>query len=189
MTKTGFLDLFGGGGLNTGRTVLQVMTEKDIPDFLANSQYADAVADTGNEGLFSSICNELLYSESNITMVIRLTDNKYIGHFELNGIDETPEIGIELIEDYHKQGFGYEVCKAMVDFIFDNTDVSSLFYNCYRRNIPSKKLAMKLGAARVGINRVSDKVEEIGLCKEFFEESQEFDLLLYEIRKQNSNTD
>ena len=186
MKKDELIALFSKKPLFTNRTVLRPMSEIDLNDFLTHAACSMSVAGTELEGTFREKCKEQILSETEISFSIHLKeDDKYIGYFELKGLDSAPEIGIDLIEDYQKQGIGFEVCRAAIDYIFDNTDITTLKYNCFRSNLASLKLADRLGAIKITEKVLFEKLKGAELSQEIIDESAAFDLIVHEIRKQN----
>lgn len=184
MKKEDLLKNLFDSPLITDRTVLRPMDDEDIVEFLKHTVCSFALGGTELEELFKEKCKEQLSSNSEITFSIRLSDTGlYIGYFELKGLDGEPEIGIDLIENYQNQGFGYEVCQTVIDYIFARTDIDVLKYNCFRNNIASLQLAKKLGAVQVTEKVLFEKLQEAGLSQSTINESIGFDLIVHEIRK------
>lgn len=180
MKKDELIALFSKKPLFTSRTVLRPMSEIDLNDFLTHAACSMSVAGTELEGTFREKCKEQILSETEISFSIHLKENdKYIGYFELKGLDSAPEIGIDLIEDYQKQEIGFEVCRAAIDYIFDNTDITTLKYNCFRSNLASLRLAEKLGAIKITEKILFEKLKGAELSQEIIDD------IVHEIRKQN----
>lgn len=186
MKKADLISLFEAHPIFTKRTRLVPMAEGDLNDFLEHTVCSFSLNGTELESLFKDKCTELLSSETEITFAIRLKEqNTYIGYFELKELIAKPEIGLDLIETYQRQGIGLEVCKAVLDCIFNNTDTDSIRYNCFRSNVASLKLARKLGAIRVEERVLFEKLQNAGLSQETIDESVAFDLIVHEIRRQD----
>jgi len=184
MEKIKLLEILNTHPITTSRTKIQPMTDTDLNEFLSHTSGSLSVIGTELEESFKEKCKGLLSSETEIVISIRLKgNNTYIGYFELKNLNGEPEIGIEIIEDCQKQGFGFEVCRAVIDFIFNNTEVEVLKYNCFRNNTASLKLAEKLGAERICEKILFDKLPKEGLSQETIDESAGFDLIVHEIRK------
>lgn len=75
------------------------------------------------------------------------------------------------------------MCKAAVRFIFENTDIDTLKYICFRNNNAGLRLAEKLWAVQVGEKGLLEKLQKAGLFRESVEESAGFDIIVHEIRK------
>lgn len=186
MKKSELIDLLNKKPIDTQRALLRPMNESDLDDFLTHTTCSMSLEGTELESLFKDNCKALLSSESEITFSIRLKENSsYIGYFEFKGLDDKPEIGIDLIEDYQNQGFGFEICRFVIDYLFDNTDFKVLNYNCFRNNEASLKLAKKLGAIQTSERVLFDMLQKADVSQETLEESVGFDLIIHEIRKGN----
>lgn len=184
MKKYEILTLLSESPLKTDRTILRPMNDEDIDEFLEHIAGALTLYGTELEELYREKCKEQICSDSGITFSIRLTEsNEYIGYFELKELDIEPEIGIDLIESFQNQGFGYEVCQTAVHFIFEKTDIDTLKYNCFRNNNASLRLAEKLGAVRVSERVLLNNLQKAGLSQEIIDESVGFDIIVHEIRK------
>ncbi|MDR3644528.1 MAG: GNAT family N-acetyltransferase [Clostridia bacterium] len=60
--------------------------------------------------------------------------------------DETvPEIGFHIIKDYCNRGFATEAALACKEYAFDVLKYPKIFSYCTVRNIPSQKIAEKIG--------------------------------------------
>ena len=59
-------------------------------------------------------------------------------------MDSTPEIGIDIVETEQRNGIGYEVCLGVINYLFNNTEIKALRYNCFRNNSASIALANSL---------------------------------------------
>lgn len=184
MKKTVLLEKLYYSPIITPRTVLRPMNDDDIIEFLNHTVCSFALNGTELEDLFKEKCKEQISSDSDIVFSVRLLDTgSYIGYFELKRLDSEPEIGIELMEGYQKQGFGYEICRTVIDYIFENTDITVLKYNCFRNNSASLRLAKKLGAVKVNERVLFENLQKAGLSAETISESVGFDLLIHDIRK------
>lgn len=173
MKKKDILALFDKQPLETARVSLQPMTEADFPEYLSHLTYAAAAAGSGIEESFKEKCRELLFDENTLMLAARRKENgAYIGYFELSALDTVLEIGIDLIKEYRQQGFGYEICRAVIDRIFSHFDLRMLRYCCFRSNVASLRLAKKLGAVQVN---------EVSLFEEL--QSDNMILVVHEIRR------
>jgi len=62
--------------------------------------------------------------------------------------NETMEIGYRLQPDVHRQGFCFEACSALCEFLFTQIAVRKLVAYCVADNEPSWRLMEKLGMTR-----------------------------------------
>lgn len=182
MLKAEIMPLFTNKPIISSRTVIQPMMDMDLNDFLSHTSSSMAVVGTELEDLFVEKCKELINSETEVLFSIHLKENNtYIGYFELKGLDFEPEIGIDLLENFQGQGVGSEVCCAVIDFIFENTNIESLKYVCFRNNTVSMGLAKKLGAVRIKEKPLFEKLQTAELSQKTIEESVGFDFIIHKI--------
>ena len=74
----------------------------------------------------------------------KVIGNVYLGHRDFN----SKELGYVLNENYQRQGYGSEACKAAVDYEFAEEGVHRIFAECAPMNTPSWKLMEKIGLDR-----------------------------------------
>lgn len=182
MKKQELIVLIDNNPILTLRTVVSPVTDEDRETFLnhavASVSVSDDLADSFREKCWQEACDE-----SAITFTVRLKDNnEYIGYFQLKRLGNTPEIGIDIIESYQRNGYGFEVCKSVIDYLFKNTEITVLQYNCFRSNIQSLALANKLGAVKVGERIMFEFLKSKDVSEEAKAESAQFDLMMYEIK-------
>lgn len=59
--------------------------------------------------------------------------------------DGSWELGYIIGQDYRKKGYGGEACEAILEYMAKNWDVNSIYAKIHKDNVPSRKLAEKLG--------------------------------------------
>ncbi len=59
---------------------------------------------------------------------------------------ELPEMGFMIGKEFQRQGYAYEVCRAISDYMYENYDMDELLMFIEPENTPSILLAKKLGA-------------------------------------------
>ena len=68
------------------------------------------------------------------------------------GDDDTPlgriELGYLIGENYRGQGYGYEACREILRFAFERLELEEVYVRIDGANIPSLKLAGKLGFSK-----------------------------------------
>ena len=102
-------------------------------------------------------------------------------------MDSTPEIGIDIVETEQRNGIGYEVCLGVINYLFNNTEIKALRYNCFRNNSASIALAKKLGAVYIGEKVLLEHIKSTDVSEALKSEAASFDLLMYEIIKHDKN--
>lgn len=91
--------------------------------------------------------------EYNKPLVIQLKETgETIGECKLglpdkNGISETD---VKLLPEFHGKGYGKEIKKNLVDYLFTNTDCSGIKATPNKLNIASQKMQEAVGASKVG---------------------------------------
>lgn len=182
MKKQEILSLIGDS-ISTLRTFITPISNAEKDVFLKHAATSVSVADDLAE-VFKEKCWAEVLDDSSLTFTIRLKDTQeYIGYFQLKRINDTPEIGIDIIEPFQRNGYGYEVCKGIIDFLFKNTTLTVLQYNCFRCNTPSIELAKKLGAVKVGERVLLEYLKDKDVSEQTKKESSDFDLMMFEIKK------
>jgi Acetyltransferases, including N-acetylases of ribosomal proteins len=101
---------------------------------------------------------------------IGIVDYDVILHHEKGGIYE---IGYFMKPDYWGKGFGTEMGKALIDYLFNNFNIHKVTASCNFNNKNSEGIMIKLGMTKEGIfkkvrykdNRWDDEIK-YGLLKE-----------------------
>ena len=182
MKKQEILSLIGDS-ITTLRTFITPISDAEKDVFLKHAVTSVSVSDD-LAAVFKEKCWAETLDDSSLTFTIRLkSTHEYIGYFQLKRINDSPEIGIDIVEAFQKKGYGYEVCQNIIDYLFQNTTIRVLQYNCFRCNIPSISLAEKLGAVRVGERVLLEYLKDKDVSEQTKKESSDFDLIIYEIRK------
>jgi|GEM_PF-82821 len=85
------------------------------------------------------------------------------------------EIGYFIKQEYWGQGFGAEMGKAMVDYLFENSPIHKISASCNSINLPSENIMKKLGMSKEGVfkkarfknNRWEDEIKYALLREEW----------------------
>ena len=89
------------------------------------------------------------FYELGLWLVYERKSGKLIGRagIELREIDNKVEIelGYMIADSYQRQGIAYEVCSAIIDYIWTTTEYESIHCLMEKDNVPSIGLARKLG--------------------------------------------
>ena len=189
VNKKAITDLLSYRPIKTDRTELKIMDNKDIEYFINHCIVSNSLADDSEfAALFKEKCRNELETDTAITLAIHLSTSKeYIGYFEIKHMDSTPEIGIDIIETEQRNGIGYEVCLGVINYLFNNTEIKALRYNCFRNNSASIALAKKLGAVYIGEKVLLEHIKSTDVSEALKSEAASFDLLMYEIIKHDKN--
>lgn len=140
----------------TDRLVIREQTTEDI-DALYEI-YSDPEISRYTENLYSDrdeeysymvdyINNQYKYHEYGIWALVNKESGELIGRAGLSlrpGCDDL-ELGFVIGKKYQKKGYGFESCKAIVEYAFENLYSNKIVAYTHVQNIPSKKLLKKLG--------------------------------------------
>lgn len=72
-----------------------------------------------------------------------------------------PDIGIEILPQFQRQGIGYAVCRTLIHVFFEKTSCSEIYYKVERKNTPSIALIEKLGGTRDKVNHTHEQILSI----------------------------
>ena len=74
-------------------------------------------------------------------------DDELVGFISIiNEESKSPELQIEISPEFQRQGYGYEFCFALLNYLFENKTYEHIRYTVLPANIASIKLVEKLGA-------------------------------------------
>lgn len=99
-------------------------------------------------------------NKNTVTYSIRSPQNgEFMGYCQYKNLSTSkPDIGIELLPQFRKQGIGYAVCRALIHVFFEKTESSEIYYKVERKNTASIALVEKLGGKRDGVNHVHEQL-------------------------------
>ena len=144
--------------LDTDRLYLREQTIKDLDRLY--EIYSSSNITRYMEGLYEDYEEEYNYTLAYIKnmynfygygfwLVVRKEDDEIIGRAGLSNREVDGEIKLELgyviAEEFQNQGYAYEVCKAICEFVKEFLYENEIVCVMKRENIPSIKLAEKLG--------------------------------------------
>ena len=113
---------------------------------LARSTYPQP---TGNIADIDTVISESSASrarEGNLQYVVLLKETgEFIGCAGLHNIPVKPEPGLWLKESSWKNGFGFEIIEAIRCWAKDHLECAYLYYPVRKENVPSRRIAEKLG--------------------------------------------
>ncbi len=143
--------------LETERCLIRETTVEDVDAFY--TLYADKEITDYMEPLFEERDEEIEYTKSYIKnvyefygfgmwTVIEKESGNVIGRAGVSYREgfALPEMGFMIGKTYQQQGYAYEVCKAIGNYMYENYDMEELLLFIEPENIPSLNLAKKLGA-------------------------------------------
>lgn len=143
--------------LETDRCLVRETTTEDVDLFY--ELYKDEEITRYMEPLFEDREEEIEYTKSYIKnvyefygfgmwTVVEKATGKVIGRAGVSYREgfEHPELGFMIGNDFQRQGYAYEVCSAIVDYMYENYDMEEILIFIEPQNTPSINLAKKLGA-------------------------------------------
>jgi RimJ/RimL family protein N-acetyltransferase len=85
----------------------------------------------------------------------RVEDRNFVGVIGLHAllVPRRAEIGLWLAAYAHRQGYGFEGCDALLRWATQNIELDVVEYPVDKSNLPSRKLAEKLGGRVAGERR------------------------------------
>lgn len=64
------------------------------------------------------------------------------------------EIGIAILPEDRKQGFGFRASHIFVKYLFENLGIDAVYWNVFPKNAPSIRIAEKLDGKCIGTGRI-----------------------------------
>ena len=143
--------------LETDRCLVRETTVEDVDAFY--ELYSDKEITEYMEPLFEDRDEEIEYTKSYIKNVYEFygfgmwtvldkTTGEVIGRAGVSYRDgyEMPELGFMIGKKYQRQGLAYEVCSAILKYMWENYAIDEVLIFIEPQNTPSILLAKKLGA-------------------------------------------
>lgn len=143
--------------LETERCLVRETTVEDVDDFYR--LYKDEEITRYMEPLFEKREEEIEYTKSYIKniyefygfgmwTIVEKTSGNVIGRAGVSYREgyELPELGFMIGKEFWRQGYAYEVCRAILDYMYENYEMEQIYIFIEPQNSPSIHLAKKLGA-------------------------------------------
>ena len=143
--------------LETDRCLIRETTVEDVDAFY--ELYKDKEITEYMEALFEDRDEEIEYTKSYIKnvyefygfgmwTVVEKASGKIIGRAGVSYREgyELPELGFMIGKAYWRQGYAYEVCSAILQYMYENYEMEEIQIFIEPKNTPSIFLAKKLGA-------------------------------------------
>ena len=143
--------------LETERCLVRETTVEDVDDFY--ELYKDKEITKYMEDLFEDRDEEIEYTKSYIKnvyefygfgmwTVLEKASGEIIGRAGVSYREgyELPELGFMIGKAYWRQGYAFEVCKAIANYMHENYEMDQIQIFIEPENTPSILLAKKLGA-------------------------------------------
>ena len=145
-------DLFHANGsfAQTEHYLLRPISPKDKPHYqqLAKAETPAFLQDTGT----SALAWEDLLAEEHLTCsIFEKETHRFCGFCQLQWVfSPTPELGIDLLPLWQKQGVAAEVLPAFLAQAGKLLPIDHFYAKIKKNNIPSQRLAEKIGGICVG---------------------------------------
>ena len=156
-------DFFQADGLfvQNDKYILRALTEVDKENYLKlyreNSIVANVsseMSDVDYDEFAEFVWEKIPEDDSIIVSVFSKKCNLYVGSITMqHPFSDTPEIGIDVLRRYQRQGIAYETISMFAKRILELKNVEYFLVRIYSDNIASTKLFEKLGALRIGHER------------------------------------
>jgi ribosomal-protein-alanine N-acetyltransferase len=142
--------------MQTKRTTLTLLGEKDLPDMTAMAQEPDTfryikklrVMTDEEYQNFLLVKLEQIRLKTGYHWAVRLKDEgNFVGAVNLNPIGATDrlQIGCQLKRQYWGQGFASELTRAVLEFAFLEAGLNEVYGVFEKDNVVSRRLLAKLG--------------------------------------------
>lgn len=141
----------------TDRLVIREMTVEDLPemyqlyDSLSHCPYVEPLYEYDRELEFTEnyIRNMYGFFQYGLWLVYERNTGKLIGragleHREIDGRTRQ-ELGYIIHREFQGKGYGYEACRAVLEYAEQELGLSEIFVCTDINNNPSRNLALKLG--------------------------------------------
>ena len=157
MKKTDFF-LKDGVFVQNDKYILKALCEEDKANYLKlyqeNSIVAKASSKMSNvdyEEFAEYVWEKLPEDDAIYISVFLKTDNSYVGNITMQNLSsETPEIGMDVLLKYRRNGIAYETIPMFAKRVLELRAVEYFMVRIYSDNESSKKLFEKLGATQIG---------------------------------------
>ena len=132
--------------------ILKTLCEEDKINYLCLYQENSIIAKSQNYGDYAEFVWKKLREDDAIYVSVFLRDdNSYVGNIALRQwSSDTPEIGMDVLLKYRKQGIAYETIPLFAKRILEIKSMKYFLVRIYSDNETSRKLFEKLGAVQIG---------------------------------------
>ena len=148
--------------LETNRLKLRELNEKDIIPLheilsdVETMKYYPAPFDLkGTEVWINRSRESYTENEFGLWAVVLKSDETFAGqcgitYTNIDG-DKVPEIGYHINKKFWNQGYATEAALAVMNYGFNNFQLKEIFIHTWVRNIPSQRIAEKIGMLKVKV--------------------------------------
>lgn len=153
-------DFFQADGLfvQNDKYILRALTEDDKENYLKlyreNSiiaKVSSEMSDVDYDEFVEFVWEKIPEDDSIIVSVFLKDGNLYVGSITIqHPFSDIPEIGIDVLRRYQRQGIAYETIPMFAKRILELKNIEYFLVRIYSDNIASTELFVKLGALRIG---------------------------------------
>lgn len=116
-----------------------------------NSVVAKAMATEETEYMEKYVWNQIAKEEAIYVSIISKDMGNYLGNIVLRDLSSrTPEIGIEILKQFQRQGIAFDTLKLFMRKVARICPIDYYFVRIYSDNQQSQGLFHKLGAVQIG---------------------------------------
>lgn len=143
--------------------VLKLLDEKHKHEYLKLVLGYSTVNDSSLSDAFCEDIWQRRINDHTVTYSILSPQTlEFMGYCQYKNLSTTkPDIGIEILPQFQRQGIGYAVCCTLIRVFFGKTSCSEIYYKVERKNTPSIALIEKLGGKRDGMNHTHEQLLSI----------------------------
>lgn len=164
--------------LETERTIVREMSVEDLPELYelydddCIREYLEPLYEYDKEKEFTENYIKNMYGFYGFGLwIVRDKNNgRLIGRagLSIRKIDgkDCIELGYVIAGDCRRKGYAYEVCTAIKKYAFTHIRTEEIFIVTEKRNLPSCRLAEKLGAKCISVSDLENCEYMIFQCKE-----------------------
>ena len=123
-------------------------------------------------------------------LVAEKNTSEILGYLDLTYNDcQRPEVDIAIAGEFRRKGYGYEAARTLIDHVFREEDIQAIIWTVFPTNLPSRRIAEKLGGILIEEkNVIKEIMEASGFSLEVLKDRENMPLALsYEIRKRDWN--
>ncbi|MGM9917201.1 GNAT family N-acetyltransferase [Anaerotignum sp.] len=151
-----YKDLFDANGIftQTEHYILRRILPEDQPFYqqLAKAETPAFLQNTSLAGTSALAWEDLLEEEHLTCSILQRDTQAFCGFCQFQWIfTDAPELGIDLLPDYQKQGVAAEVLPAFLSQAKKLFPIDHFYSKIKKNNIPSQRLAEKIGGICIGM--------------------------------------
>lgn len=148
---------------NSPMFVLKLLDEKHKHEYLKLVLGYSTVNDfSPSDAICEDIWQRRINDNTVTYAILSHQTMEFIGYCQYKNLSTSmPDIGIEILPKFQRQGLGYAVCCTLISTFFEKTSCSEIYYKVERKNTPSIALIEKLGGKRDGVHYTHEQLLSI----------------------------